>query len=108
MIIFKPYYKTNGGAALKLCSYYDIDGDKGFYAYEEIHHYISEGHEFVLGKAEKNKHKEYMEANFCLAKHLFAIIVSQQNRESKDVEFLNRIIREGGYTNYIKKLEAQL
>lgn len=108
-IIYRPYYKKSG-KSFKICDYFRIDGHGGFVQKYEVYDHIRRGYELVfdLEKVTEKKYYEHFKKHFSEQKYLFSIVETQKEKEDKDVEFLNRIIRNGGFSQYAYYLEDRI
>lgn len=77
---------------------------RGFLTSEEVKDYIRDGYTVTLDQSRlKDTERNIREFDYYLD-----LIHATRNFESRDTKFLNKIIREGGFVSYIKKLEGRV
>jgi len=107
-IEFIPYLKKNGQFKngkpnMKLSNYFKVVNSETqkivheFLTLSEIHDLIKEGYELKFN---------FRNVKIDEGKFLISVIESQKQNEIKN-DNLRKIIIEGGFTNYIKKLEGE-
>ncbi len=105
-VIIRPYFAKSGNAIKT--KYYCVEPCTAVISIREIWEHIDDGFELEMLPPQKGKnYHKVSDDRKTINYHLLSIIEQREKTNGKsDLETLTKIIRKGGFTEYIKELES--